>query len=90
MFNKLNPLLILAWNGNGFDYPYIVNRLKNLGFSESLSKYGSTTLTKSINDKGRVSYKLDSNGHFFMDFMEIYKKFTFRSLLRKYFGLSEQ
>ena len=77
MFNKLNPLLILAWNGNGFDYPYIVNRLKNLGFSESLSKYGSTTLTKSINDKGRVSYKLDSNGHFFMDFMEIYKKFTF-------------
>ena len=77
LFNKLNPLLILAWNGNGFDYPYIVNRLKNLGFSESLSKYGSTTLTKSINDKGRVSYKLDSNGHFFMDFMEIYKKFTF-------------
>ena len=77
MFNKLNPLLILAWNGNGFDYPYIVNRLKNLGFSESLSKYGSTTLTKNVNDKGQVSYKLDSNGHFFMDFMEIYKKFTF-------------
>ena len=77
MFNKLNPLLILAWNGNGFDYPYIVNRLKNLGFTESLSKYGSTTLTKNVNDKGQVSYKLDSNGHFFMDFMEIYKKFTF-------------
>lgn len=77
MFNKLNPLLILAWNGNGFDYPYIVNRLKNLGFSDSLSKYGSTTLTKNVNDKGQVSYKLDSNGHFFMDFMEIYKKFTF-------------
>ena len=77
LFNKLNPLLILAWNGNGFDYPYIVNRLKNLGFSESLSKYGSTTLTKNVNDKGQVSYKLDSNGHFFMDFMEIYKKFTF-------------
>lgn len=77
LFNKLNPLLILAWNGNGFDYPYIVNRLKNLGFSESLSKYGSTTLTKNVNDKGRISYKLDSNGHFFMDFMEIYKKFTF-------------
>lgn len=77
MFNKLNPLLILAWNGNGFDYPYIVNRLKNLGFSESLSKYGSATLTKNVNDKGQVSYELDSNGHFFMDFMEIYKKFTF-------------
>ena len=77
MFNKLNPLLILAWNGNGFDYPYIVNRLKNLGFTESLSKYGSATLTKNVNDKGQVSYKLDSNGHFFMDFMEIYKKFTF-------------
>ena len=77
LFNKLNPLLILAWNGNGFDYPYIINRLKNLGFTESLSKYGSANLTKSINDKGQVSYKLDSNGHFFMDFMEIYKKFTF-------------
>lgn len=77
LFNKLNPLLILAWNGNGFDYPYIINRLKNLGFSESLSKYGSTTLTKNVNDKGQVSYELDSNGHFFMDFMEIYKKFTF-------------
>ena len=77
LFNKLNPLLILAWNGNGFDYPYIVNRLKNLGFTESLSKYGSATLTKNVNDKGQVSYELDSNGHFFMDFMEIYKKFTF-------------
>ena len=77
LFNKLNPLLILAWNGNGFDYPYIINRLKNLGFTESLSKYGSATLTKNVNDKGQVSYELDSNGHFFMDFMEIYKKFTF-------------
>lgn len=77
LFKKLNPLLVLTWNGNGFDYPYIVNRLKNLGFTESLSKYGSTILDKSVNEKGQVSYKLTSNGHYFMDFMEIYKKFTF-------------
>ena len=77
LFKKLDPLLILAWNGNGFDYPYIVNRLSALGFTEELSNYGSTKLTKDVDDKGQVGYKLTSCGHFFMDFMEIYKKFTF-------------
>lgn len=37
MFAKMDPLIIYAWNGDNFDYPYIFNRLKNLGFEDRKS-----------------------------------------------------
>jgi len=78
IFGKLDPLIVYAWNGNGFDFPYIYNRLKNLGIDvDRLSVHGSTALNER-EFQGSTTYKLQSDGHFFIDLMEIYKKFTFK------------
>ena len=77
IFNKLDPLMIYAWNGSGFDYPYIYNRLKNLGMDVNrLSNYGSVEYSENM-FQGRLEFKLKVDGHFFIDLMEVYKKFTF-------------
>ena len=33
---ELDPLILYAWNGLGFDYPYLFNRLKNLGLGTDI------------------------------------------------------
>jgi len=76
-FKSLNPLIIYAWNGNGFDFPYIFNRMKLLGMdTNKLSNYGDVKL-KEKNFGHKTIFELTSNGHFFMDLLEIYQKFTF-------------
>jgi DNA polymerase elongation subunit (family B) len=76
-FQALDPLIIYAWNGNGFDFPYIYNRMKLLGMdTNGLSKYGDVKLKeKQIGHK--TIWELTSHGHHFMDMLEIYQKFTF-------------
>lgn len=77
IFNKLDPLIIYAWNGNGFDFPYIYNRLKRLDIdTNKLSNYGSSTYSEK-EFKGQTEYRLSVDGHFYIDLMEVYKKFTF-------------
>ena len=77
VFQKLNPLIIYAWNGNGFDYPYIYNRMEKLGIDvNGLSVYGDVNL-KSKTYGAKTVHNLESHGHHFMDLLEIYKKFTF-------------
>ena len=77
LFNKLNPLLIYAWNGDGFDFPYLFNRIMKVGLDVNrMSNYGNVTCE--VNDKSlRQKYNLKSDGHYFLDLMDVYKKFTF-------------
>jgi DNA polymerase elongation subunit (family B) len=76
LFKKLNPLILYAWNGNAFDFPYIYNRMKNLGFdTNALSNFNETKLN--YPREGQREYKLDSDGHFYIDLMVVYKNFTF-------------
>jgi DNA polymerase elongation subunit (family B) len=77
IFHKIDPLIIHAWNGLGFDFPYIYNRMKNLDMDTNLlSCHGETSLSEDT-FKGRTTFKFKSDGHFFIDTMEVYKKFTF-------------
>lgn len=77
LFKKLDPLIIYAWNGAGFDFPYVFNRLKNLGMDTNLlSNYGETKL-KSDLWQGKYQHKFTSDGHFFIDLMDVYKNFVF-------------
>lgn len=80
LFSKLDPLIIQAWNSNGFDYPYLYYRLKNLGLDENrLSNYGPVKINeKEIN--GLTIYNLIAPGHHYIDLMEAYKKFTFHPM----------
>ena len=76
-FKTLNPLMIYAWNGNGFDYPYIYNRMKLLKMDTNLlSAYGNVKL-KEKTFGHKTTYELTSDGHFFIDLLDVYQKFTF-------------
>ncbi len=77
IFQKVDPLIIYAWNGEGFDFPYLYNRIKKLGLDVNrLSNYGNIELQKIGDDDFSVKYRIESNGHIFMDLMDIYKKFN--------------
>jgi len=75
IFRTMDPLIIYAWNGAGFDFPYIYNRIKNLGMdTDQLSNYGKAKLEQS-EFQGRTEFKFKADGHHYIDTMVVYKKF---------------
>lgn len=77
IFRQIDPLIVYAWNGEGFDFPYLYNRIKRLGLNPNrLSNYGSVTLQKFDMSGGLKVWKLKSCGHQFIDLMNAYKKFV--------------
>lgn len=77
IFQKQDPLIIYAWNGEGFDFPYIFNRAKMIGISpERMSNYGLVTLKPVQSAKG-LKYTIGASGHYYVDLLDVYKKFTF-------------
>ena len=77
LFKKLNPFIIYAWNGNGFDYPYMFNRMKRLKIStDLLSNFGEVKLKTKKNEESKLIYELTSTGHIYFDMMDVYKKFV--------------
>ena len=75
VFKKLDPLIIYAWNGLGFDYPYIYNRLKKLGMNpNAMSNYGKVDYEAKIYE-GKLEFKFNVDGHYYIDMIDAYKKF---------------
>ena len=77
LFKNLDPLIIYAWNGSNFDYPYLFNRSKKLGIP-IFDSHGNATLGTTRNDNGSISFKLTVPGHFFIDLLDVYKKFVLK------------
>ncbi|MCD6435448.1 MAG: hypothetical protein J7L15_03590 [Clostridiales bacterium] len=78
LFKELDPLIIYAWNGDNFDYPYIFNRMQNVGIkTDKLSNYGKAKLDTKKLENGSIVNTLTSQGHWYADLMEIYKEFVF-------------
>lgn len=80
IYERMDPLIVYAWNGLGFDFPYIYNRLKNLGMETGkLSNYGKVSYSEG-EFQGKVDFKFSADGHFWIDLMDVYKKFTFHPM----------
>lgn len=78
LFKQLDPFLIYAWNGEGFDFPYIFNRFKNIGISvANLSNYGTAKIQTKHTSTGGTIHNITANGHQYIDLMQVYKKFVF-------------
>ena len=78
LISKLQPLIVLGWNTSGFDYPFLYNRASKLGFdTNKFSPYNKSKINKIINNNGMVSYKLESDGIFYLDYLDIYKKYIY-------------
>jgi DNA polymerase elongation subunit (family B) len=70
------PYFVTAWNGEGFDFLYLYNRMKNLKINvNSLSVLNKTELTEKQYGHQKV-YTLKTAGVFYVDLMLIYKKFV--------------
>lgn len=76
LFKELDPLILYAWNGLGFDYPYLFNRMKNLGLdTDGLSNYGKVKLQET-EFKGQIEFKIETPGHYYIDMIVAYKHYV--------------
>lgn len=76
--SKDYPDIVTAWNLNGFDMPYIVNRiLKQLGDSYfyMLSPYGVVKSREDFDKMGRPYTKYEIGGITVVDMIDVYAKF---------------
>lgn len=83
--NNLNIDLLAAWNGEGFDYPYICNRIINVCGEETLKKlspvhnelFKPISMREVIGDRGENLQKWTIEGLSLIDYMLVYKKYTY-------------
>ncbi|CAH1068383.1 DNA polymerase II [Acinetobacter phage MD-2021a] len=81
LWEEKTPVIFTGWNVEGFDIPYIVNRIKNvLGVSnmKRLSPFGKVT-SKVIQNMYGDKEIFNISGIMILDYMDLYKKFAFTS-----------
>ena len=80
-WKKIDCDVIVAWNSEEFDLPYIVNRIKRrLGkkFSDKLSPFGKVTSRQIPNNFGNVVEIINIAGMAHLDLLKLYRKFVFK------------
>lgn len=75
------PVIFTGWNVEGFDIPYIVNRIKNVlgvGAMNRMSPFAKIT-SKVITNMYGDKEIFNISGIMVLDYMDLYKKFAFTS-----------
>jgi DNA polymerase elongation subunit (family B) len=81
-WKHLEPHVVTGWNIDGFDIPYMVNRIRRVLGEEYINHLAPTAkrfTKKCVNERefqGNVEYSF--NGMVILDYMRLYKKFTFK------------
>lgn len=73
-YQSISPTIITGWNSNGFDIPYIYNRLKRVcgtQVANKLSPIGKVRFSDRLE-----RYKIA--GVSSLDYLELYRKFTYK------------
>ena len=80
-FATLKPDIITGWNTTFFDVPYIVNRVKRLFGDKAANLLSPWEIVseEKVNTFGREQIKYNIWGVANMDYMDIYKKFTYKN-----------
>ena len=76
-FRTRNPLAIYAWNGDGFDFPYMYNRFKKLGYDKHAMGTSGKVKYKEGEFQGKKTYQVTSHSTNYIDLMKVFDKFTF-------------
>jgi DNA polymerase I len=66
----INPDIFIAWNGEGFDFPFLVNKIKKLKLQD-LARLHQSSYTKKLKNN---TFKTHIFGRVCFDLMEAYKK----------------
>ena len=76
----MDPDIITGWNIESFDIPYIINRIRRVlgqSHAERLSPWGRVREKEEVNSLGKKYKTYDIAGVAVMDYMLVYKKWTF-------------
>lgn len=79
---SMKPAIVYAWNGDGFDYPYLYNRASRLRldvnrfspFSDQLK--GDLVKAREVNTAMGYIMSLDVAGCYYIDIKDLYRKFV--------------
>ena len=76
---QIKPDVITGWNTKFFDIPYIVNRVERLLGEEQVRLISPWKIVKGgkVNIKGRDQQYYDIFGMASLDYMDLYRKFTY-------------
>jgi DNA polymerase elongation subunit (family B) len=77
---KYNPDVITGWNVEGFDIPYLYERIRYLfdqDIADKLSPWGIVETREVFRKGGRVDTVYDLKGIATLDYLHLYKKFTY-------------
>lgn len=72
------PVVVTGWNTEGFDFPYLCNRIQNVLGTKAmnrLSPWGKVTITESRVDPDVLDVRIQGIEH--LDYMSLMKKFTY-------------
>lgn len=78
-FKDNSPDIVITWNGDDFDIPYIINRSENIiekGFSNNLSPY-EIVKCHTIKKTGEETWFIC--GVSLVDYMKLYKKYVYEN-----------
>lgn len=79
VWRQIDPDIVTGWNVEFFDIPYIVNRIRNVcgeGFAKKISPWEILN-ERTITIAGREHQVYDPIGLNVLDYMQLYRKFTF-------------
>lgn len=83
LMKEKDPLVLNGFNTYGFDYPYIIKRLKILGIKpEHMSPVGIINERPATNKDGIEYTHYDILGRILLDYRELYLKYSFNRLPR--------
>ena len=76
-FQARDPLVIYAWHGDGFDFPYMYNRFKKLGYGKHILSNCGKVSYKEAEYQGKKTYTVKASSNNYIDLAKVYDKFTF-------------
>ncbi len=75
-WQKIKPTIVSAWNGEVFDIPYLIRRVENVLGYKYMQKFSPIGIVERREiGKRDIGYKIA--GVSFLDYMQLYKKFTY-------------
>ena len=75
-FSEIQPTVITGWNTDGFDIPYLLNRIKKILGAQAIKKLSPAGIV--LWNKHREQYKIF--GVSSLDYIKLYKNFTYTEL----------
>ena len=80
-WERNQPDIITGWNTEFFDIPYLCNRIKNICGEDEVNRLSpwKSVSSRDIFKKGRTHQIYDIQGVANLDYLDLYKKFTYTS-----------